>query len=111
MEPKAFEEWAIIEIFGHTRLAGLISEARIGEASFLRVDVPASEDGQRQGFTRFYGPAAIYSITIVDEAVARSAAHQLRVRPVTVVYLPQIEAPIYDQRGQEEGYEDEEHGF
>ena len=38
---KAFEQWAIVEIFGHQRIAGKVTEQTIGGCSFVRVDVPA----------------------------------------------------------------------
>ena len=96
MELAPFEQWAIVEIFGHTRLAGLVTEATIGGCSFVRVDVP-EHDG-RPGFTRFYGNGAIYSMTIVDREVCMAALSQLQPRPITNVYLPQLTAPVYDSR-------------
>ena len=36
--PNGF--WAIVEIFGHQRIAGFLSEQTIGGQSFVRVDVP-----------------------------------------------------------------------
>lgn len=93
---KPFEQWAILEIFGHTRLAGLVTEAEIGGCSFLRVDVPAVEP--YQAFTRFYGNGAIYSMTIVDKEVAYEALKVLRPKPITNFALPRLAAPVYDQR-------------
>lgn len=92
MEQKPFEAWAIVEIFGHIRLAGLVSEASIGGCSFVRVDVPGNEDSKRQGFTRFYGQGAIYSMTIVDEPVARAAVEEMQPRAVSIYSLPQLQA-------------------
>lgn len=81
-----FESWAIVELFGHTQIAGLVSEATLGGAAFVRVDVP-EVDGQPP-FTKFYGPGAIYSITPVSEEIARSATERMRPRPVATYYLP-----------------------
>ena len=37
---NTFEGWAILELMGHRRLAGLLSETQIGGAAFIRIDVP-----------------------------------------------------------------------
>lgn len=86
MEQESFHTWAIVEIFGHERLAGEVSEARIGGCAFVRVDVPTI--GDQLAFTRFYGEKAIYSITPVSEEIARGAAESMRVRPINVYLLP-----------------------
>ena len=39
-ERKAFEGWAILELMGHRRLGGLVTEQEIAGAAFLRIDVP-----------------------------------------------------------------------
>jgi hypothetical protein len=82
-EQTKFEEWAVLELFGHQRLAGLVSEVQLGGASFVRVDVP--EDGKKKGWklTKMYNPSAIYSITPVTEATARLVAVSVAGEPVT----------------------------
>lgn len=79
---EPFRSWAVVEIFGHERIAGEVSEQTIGGGSFIRVDVPAV--GDQAAFTRFYGDKAIYSIQPVSEEIARHAAAAMRVRPVSV---------------------------
>lgn len=78
---QKIEQWAIVEIFGHTRIAGLVSEQTIGGCAFVRVDVPAL--GEEQAFTKLFGQGAIYAITFVDEAAAKLAARAIRARPIT----------------------------
>lgn len=77
---ERFEQWAIIELFGHQRIAGLVSEQTIGGNSFVRVDVP--QDGDDQGYTKLYGNGAIYAMTFVDEETGRAAAAQFAPRPI-----------------------------
>jgi hypothetical protein len=43
IEQATFEGWVILELMGHRRLAGYLSEQQIGGASFLRIDVPSSD--------------------------------------------------------------------
>ncbi|WP_454825349.1 hypothetical protein [Paraburkholderia xenovorans] len=84
--PEKFDQWAIVEIFGHQRIAGRVTEQQVGGSSFVRVDVPACEATEReratQAFTKLYGQGAIYAISFVDEAAARMTARQLRVQPI-----------------------------
>lgn len=75
-----FKEWAIIDLFGHQQIAGRISEQQIGGSSFVRVDVPGI--GEQKPFTKLYGPGAIYSITITDEATATAAANYYKPVPM-----------------------------
>lgn len=79
--------WAIIELFGHQQIAGQITEQVIAGGPFLRVDVP--EIDGKGGFTRFYGAAAVYSITPVAEEVARLAVRRIATPPVTV-WIPEL---------------------
>jgi hypothetical protein len=54
------KSWALVEIFGHQRM--------------VRVDVPdLLKDGkiERRGFTRYFGRAAIYGVTPIDEETVR----------------------------------------
>ena len=84
---ETFEGWAILELFGHSQIAGPGGEAVIGGKSFVRVDVPAVDD--QQGFTKFYGGDAIYAITPVSEEVARLAVKRLAIKPVSI-WMPEI---------------------
>lgn len=79
MEQQRFEAWGIVDLFGHTRLAGRISEQAIGGETFIRVDVPNGE-----GFhTRLFGKGAIYGMSLTDETIAREVAKASSIRPVS----------------------------
>jgi hypothetical protein len=75
-----FEEWAVVELMGHQKIAGKVSEQSIAGGSMLRVDVP-DVPGQA-GFTRYIGTAAIYAINPCSEDVARRAAAYHQVQPI-----------------------------
>jgi len=89
---EEFDQWAIVEIFGHQVIAGKVTGAVIGGQGFVRIDVPAV--GDQEGFTKFYGTGAIYSISPVDEETCKSAVAGLHPKPVEVwkLNLPQLEA-------------------
>lgn len=97
---QLFDAWAIIELFGHQRIAGRVSEQTIGGGNMIRVDVPAV--GKAPAFTRFYGAAAIYSITPTSEEVAKVVAQSIRAAPITI-YLPDL--PQLPERSQ--GWDDD----
>lgn len=82
MEEMPYEGWVILELMGHRRLAGHLTEQEIGGASFIRIDVPA-EDGAGNVATQFYSPAAVYCITPTTEAIARKVAASVQPAPVT----------------------------
>jgi len=84
---EKFESWAIIELFGHQQIAGLLTEAAIGGCSFVRVDVP--EVNGRPAFTKFYGSGAIYAMTPCSEEVVRRALLSIMPRPISVFLLPE----------------------
>jgi hypothetical protein len=92
-----FEEWAILELMGHRRLAGKITEATIGGGAFIRIDMPM-KDGKTS--TQFYSPGSVYCITPTTEEIARLVALASQPEPVSRWEFPQIEqrakTPIYD---------------
>ena len=66
--------YALVEIFGHTRIVGYLSQQTFGTGVMFRVDVPdLLKDGKvlRVGFTRYFGLAAIYSITPCSEDLVK----------------------------------------
>lgn len=101
-EQDGFREWAIVELFGHQKIAGLVSEQQLAGATWLRVDVP-SEDGCVL-FTRYYGGSAVYSITPCDEVTARRAAKALRPEPITVYLAPALPAAKEDNEADHGGF-------
>lgn len=103
MTTDKFEQWCILEIMGHQRFAGLVSEQTLGGASFVRIDVPEAE-GQ-PAFTKLFGAGSIYCISPIAEDIARAMAKELRKQPVNVYDLPEelrakLRTPaIVDSRG------------
>ena len=102
-KPDKLEAWAIVELFGHTRIAGHVSEFVVGGMSFVRVDVP--EVGDVQGFTKLYGPSAIYSITFVDEETAVHVTEVTAPQPITI-YKLQTQRRLSD--GHNDDYDSDE---
>ncbi|HMQ77146.1 MAG TPA: hypothetical protein PKE21_13685 [Flavobacteriales bacterium] len=67
-DTKTINTWAIVELLGHNRIAGHITEQTVVGVPMLRVDVPAI--GELPAFTRLFGGAAIYAINPCDQETA-----------------------------------------
>lgn len=97
---QKFEHWALVEIMGHQRLAGLVSEQTIAGTAFLRVDVPEVqsqyEDRTVPAFTTYLGSGSIYRLTPVSEEIARKMATSFEARPVKEYELRALPAPSDD---------------
>jgi len=85
-----FGAWAILELMGHVKLAGFVTEEELFGSKMGRVDIPG-EDGQTM--TQYFGGHTVYRLTPVTEQVARAFAARNRPRPVQVYEL-QLPAPI-----------------
>jgi hypothetical protein len=83
---EPFEGWCLLELMGHRRIAGFISEASIAGGSFVRIDVPG--DSRSAPATQFYAPGSIYAITPITEELARRFAERARPAPVSEYDLP-----------------------
>jgi len=81
----AFEAWGLLELFGHQKLAGKLTEQTIGGCHFIRIDVPCC--GDQVAYTRFFTQGAIYSMTPTTEDIARRMADRLRAAPVQAYQL------------------------
>jgi hypothetical protein len=90
MDKATFDQWCLVELFGHARIAGRVSEETIGGCALVRVDVPTVDE--IPGYTRLYGNGAIYSITPVTEEIARAAAKTYRTVPVSPYEIPELRA-------------------
>lgn len=106
--------FAIVELFGHQRVAGRVSQQTFGGASFVRVDVPEIEAQERdyvegkgyvtqvrtiQAHTRSFGGGAIYAINWCDEATAQIAARAIKHEPLSPYSVKSaIDALPDDQR-------------
>lgn len=105
-----FEGWAILELMGHRRLGGYVSQAEMFGTAMLRIDVPGPDEtcalccggkveavgadgpivcgacegkGQKPTIaaTQFYSGGSIYCLTPTTEEVARAvAAHIISLR-------------------------------
>lgn len=85
MQAEKFDLWCVVELFGHSQIAGKCTEQNIAGTNMLRVDVP--ETDSHPPFTKLYGASAIYAINPVGEQTATAKAAQLNVAPIQVYNL------------------------
>ena len=90
-EPK-FEGWMILELMGHRRLGGLVSEQIVAGKGFIRIDIHGTGD---KVVTQLYNPDAVYGMTPTSEAIARGIG-QNAPAPVSVYELPQLRGGDHD---------------
>jgi hypothetical protein len=108
-QTAALDCWAIVEMFGHQRVAGRVKTENFGAACLLRIDVPEVEKqtsgaydydtgkyapGQRvrvAAFTKYLGLGAIYALNPVTEELARAAAADIGVEPVRAFGLESVQ--------------------
>jgi len=81
MDEKVLEFWAIVELFGHTTIAGYLQS----EGELIRIDVPDIDD--QSAFTKYYGLKAVYGITPTTEEIAIKAAKSLKARPIQLYLI------------------------
>ena len=70
-QAPAFEGWAIIEIMGHRRLAGMVREVDVFGTKMLRIDtveLPAREEREvsypaQASITQLYSGSSLFSLT------------------------------------------------
>lgn len=75
--PEPAEElksFALVELFGHARIVGMVTSNPVELPGMIRVDVPdliVNGERKRTGFTRYFGRASIYSLTPCDESTVK----------------------------------------
>ncbi len=79
LKPK-FETFAIVELFGHTQLAGKVTTETIASQEFVRIDVPKTSKVPE--FTKYHLPTAIYGITPVGENYCKKMAERIQAQPI-----------------------------
>ena len=111
-EQARFAEWAIVDVMGHQRYIGLVTEQVVAGQGFVRVDIPKTD--KQPAWTKLIGTGSIYAITPVSEEVAKAMAKHNETAPVKAYELTprlvrETHSLLVDER---EAYDvdDDEHG-
>jgi len=89
-QPSALKSWALVELFGHQRVVGLVTVDPPEFPGMIRVDVPdllKNGEVKRPGFTRYIGRSALYGVTPIDEATVRNMLPHVDGRPARPMEL------------------------
>jgi hypothetical protein len=93
-DPAPWSGWAIVELLGHRRVLGHLTEATIAGASFLRVETLDDPP-----IVQFYAPGSVYCITPTTEEIVRRHAPR---PPVALRRIPNEELDELDEDDEEE---------
>jgi len=77
---QKLDTWAVVELFGHQKIAGKLSEHNLGAAVMVRVTVPKTEFHPE--YDRLLNPSAIYAINPMEESLVRTFAQRLNLSPI-----------------------------
>jgi len=85
---NGFDQWAILELLGHVKLAGRVTEEEHFGAKLGRIDIPSGD-----GFTsQYFSGGSIYRMTPTTEEIARSVAARNAPTPAHRWELPALPA-------------------
>lgn len=84
-----FEIWAILELMGHVKVAGKVTEEERFGGKLGRIDIPDEADGFN---TQYFGFAGVYRMTAVTEEVARYVARSNQGQPIHAWDLAKVKA-------------------
>ncbi len=92
---NVFSEWCIVEMLGHRKLAGLVTERVIAGKGFLQVQVP-NKAGEMQ--TQLIPPESVYCITPTEAQICRKVAESCEPTTISKWDLRQLLAPPKEQQ-------------
>jgi hypothetical protein len=126
---KQPDMWAVVELMGHVRIAGRLTEEERFNTKMGRIDIPQPPSADcvackglsratiepicivcESYVTQFFGGSSVYRITFVSEAAARAVAVSNRAAPIHSWELPKIAAPTSATSRDDYDDEDDEPG-
>lgn len=91
IEQEKFEQWAILEYFGHQRTAGLVTEENRFGGIVGRIDIPNGGGPDGKMTTQYFGPNSIFRLTPTTEPIARMVAVESHHQPISPWELSAIQ--------------------
>lgn len=99
--------WALLEVFGHTKVAGRLTTRKLGTEVMFQVDVPKGDC--EFSHSELYSPKSIFAIKPTTETWCRrwakaAVTYQRDVLP----YIPSEPAQLAEPAAEEEPFEPSE---
>lgn len=80
--------WGVLELMGHVKLAGYITEEEKFATKLGRIDIPGPDNTIA---TQYFAGGAIYRLTPTTEEIARATATANQPRPVQLWEVPALQ--------------------
>ena len=94
------QQWAVLELLGHVRVAGKVTEEEHFGGVLGRIDIPDVNGGFT---TQYFGGSSIYRLMPTTEEIARAVALTSQPEPIHPWELPaRCQPPIVPARWQNE---------
>jgi hypothetical protein len=93
MSTEKFDQWCVVEVMGHKKFAGRVTEGPFG---LVQVDVPEvtlASGPNLPAFSKLFGAASIYCLTPCTAETARAFARDFRTQAFHSYELPALAAP------------------
>lgn len=93
MSSDKFDQWCVVEVMGHKKFAGRVTEGPFG---MVQVDVPEvtlTSGKNLPAFSKLFGSSSIYCLTPCTEETARAFARDFRTQAFQTYELPALTAP------------------
>lgn len=90
---------ALVELFGHTRIAGQVSEHSLGGNTMIRIDVPETKINPK--FTKFVNTSAVYAINPIAEDMMIQMADEIQAKPIFSYDLRDVQEKLMQKVNEE----------
>jgi hypothetical protein len=132
-----FENWAVVELFGHQREAGYVTTQYFGDKAMFQIDVPELKEREyelkspcwidgtlaavgskvkkqaKEGRSRLVNPGAVYAMNPCSEAAVLTMLEEMAPRSIKIVELAKTQQICQGEPAPREAFEvyEVEEGF
>jgi hypothetical protein len=104
MSEETFGMWAVLELMGHRRLTGYVTEETHFGVGVIRIDIHGADREAPAIATQWYSPSSLYCLTPTTEEIARAANN--RPAPIQRWELPALQETSHFDDDDEDDFDD-----